>query len=130
MTLFGVIFLFAFVALIISSPSFAESQTVTPINEEISIEKIVTVMSVPEDNVLPWGKVRGYVNDPAQGYPVIIQFFKDEDPVHFAQVDVKRDGTYEYKFRVRNVDNGQVINIFEGDYEVRIFKVINSYQTI
>lgn len=130
MTLFGVVFLFAFVALVISSPSFAESQTVTSINEEISIEKIVTVMSVPEDNVLPWGKVRGYVNDPAHEYPVIIQFFKGEEPVHFAQVDVKGDGSYEYKFRVRNVDNGQAINIFEGDYEVRIFKVINSHQTI
>ena len=66
------------------------------------------------------------VSDPAERYPVIIQFFKGEEPVHFAQVDVKGDGSYEYKFRVRSVDDGKVTNIFEGDYEVRIFKVINN----
>jgi len=29
---------------------------------------------------------------------VIIQIYKGEDPVHFSQVDVKGDGSYEYKF--------------------------------
>ena len=43
-------------------------------------------------------------------------------------MDVKGDGSYEYKFRVRAVDDGKVTNIFEGDYEVRIFKVINTPQ--
>ena len=100
--------------------------TVTPINEEVSLQKTVTTMSVPEDNKLPWGTVRGDASEYAERYPVIIQFYKGEDPVHFAQVDVKGDGSYEYKFRVRNLDSntGEFINIFEGDYTVNIFRVI------
>ena len=100
--------------------------TVTPINEKVSLEETVTTMNVPEDNKLPWGTVRGGADDVAERYPVIIQFYKGEDPVHFAQVDVKGDGSYEYKFRVRNVDleTGEAINIFEGQYTVKIYKVI------
>ena len=100
--------------------------TVTPLNEEISLQKTVTVMSVPENNELPWGTVRGDASEYVERYPVIIQFYKGEDPVHFAQVDVKGDGSYEYKFRVRNLDSntGEFLNIFEGDYTVNIFRVI------
>ena len=100
--------------------------TVTPINEEVSLQKTITTMSVPEDNKLPWGTVRGDASEYAERYPVIIQFYKGEDPVHFAQVDVKGDGSYEYKFRVRNLDSntGEFVNIFEGDYTVKIFRVI------
>lgn len=131
MTLSGMIILLAFSVLSVSlSTSFAESQTVTSLYDETSIEKTVSVMSVPKDNTLPWGTVRGTIDDPAQGYPVIIQFFKGEDPVHVAQVDVKGDGSYEYKFRVRdvNLETGKVTNIFEGNYLVKIFKVVNSPQ--
>jgi hypothetical protein len=130
-TLSGMIILLAFSVLSVSlSTSFAESQTVTSLYDETSIEKTVSVMSVPKDNTLPWGTVRGTIDDPAQGYPVIIQFFKGEDPVHVAQVDVKGDGSYEYKFRVRdvNLETGKVTNIFEGNYLVKIFKVVNSPQ--
>ncbi|MCV0373070.1 MAG: hypothetical protein K5793_05900 [Nitrosarchaeum sp.] len=117
-----------------SSEAVAETQTpentstITPINEEISLQKIVTTMTVPEDNTLPWGTVRGGASDYVERYPIIIQFFKGEDPVHVAQVDAKGDGSYEYKFRVRNVDNvtGEVVNIFEGQYTVKIFKVIHN----
>jgi hypothetical protein len=100
--------------------------TVTPLNEEISLQKTVTVMSVPENNELPWGTVKGDASEYVERYPVIIQFYKGEDPVHFAQVDVKGDGSYEYKFRVRNLDSntGEFVNIFEGDYTVNIFRVI------
>ena len=100
--------------------------TITPINEEISIEKTITTMSVPQENKLPWGTVRGDASDYIERYPVIIQFYKGEDPVHFAQVDVKGDGSYEYKFRVRNLDSstGEFVNVFEGDYTVKIYKVI------
>ena len=100
--------------------------TVTPINEEISLEKTITTMNVPEDNKLPWGTVRGDASDVAERYPVIIQFYKGEDPIHFAQVDAKGDGSYEYKFRVRSLDSnsGEFVNIFEGDYTVKIYKVI------
>ncbi len=102
------------------------SITVTPINEEISLQKTVTTMIVPEDNKLPWGSVIGAASDYVERYPVIIQFYKGEDPVHVAQVDVKGDGSYEYKFRVRSLDSstGEFVNIFEGDYTVKIFRVI------
>jgi len=100
--------------------------TVTPINEEISLQKTVTTMSIPQDNELPWGAVKGAASDYVERYPVIIQFYKGEDPIHFAQVDVKGDGSYEYKFRVRNLDlsTGEFVNVFEGDYTVKIFRVI------
>ena len=100
--------------------------TVTPINEEISLEKTITTMNVPENNKLPWGMVKGDASDVAERYPVIIQFYKGEDPIHFAQVDAKGDGSYEYKFRVRSLDSnsGEFVNIFEGDYIVKIYKVI------
>lgn len=100
--------------------------TITPINEEISLEKTVTTMTIPKDNTFPWGFVKGAPSEYVERFPVIIQFYSGEDPVHFAQVDVKGDGSYEYKFRVRNLDSttGEVVNIFEGDYTVKIFKVI------
>ena len=100
--------------------------TVIPINEEISLEKTVTTMNVPEDNKFPWGIVKGTPSDYVERYPVIIQFYSNEDPVHVAQVDVKGDGSYEYKFRVRNLDSntGEFVNIFEGNYTVKIFRVI------
>ena len=83
-------------------------------------------MNIPEDNKFPWGAVRGQASEVAERYPVIIQIFKGEDPVHFAQVDVKGDGSFEYKFRIRNVDadTGVATNIFEGQYTVNIFRVI------
>jgi hypothetical protein len=100
--------------------------TVTPINAEVSLEKTTTTMSVPQENTLPWGSIRGEASDVAERYPIIIQFYQGEDPVHFAQVDAKGDGSYEYKFRVRNLDleTGETINIFEGEYTVKIYKVI------
>ena len=46
--------------------------------------------------------------------------------VHIAQIDTKGDGSYEYKFRVRNLDQstGEFKDIFHGEYMVKIFKVI------
>jgi hypothetical protein len=104
------------------------SVTVSPINEKLSLKKIVTTMIVPQDNKLPWGIVKGTPSDYVERYPVIIQFYKNGEPVHVAQVDVKGDGSYDYKFRVRNIDNttGEVTNIFEGQYTVKIFKVIHN----
>ncbi|MFB5604103.1 MAG: hypothetical protein ACE5RQ_06535 [Nitrosopumilus sp.] len=115
------------------SPSAIAESTITPINGEISVKKTVIPMSIPEDNVFPWGSVRGQASEFAERYPVIIQIYQGEDPVHFAQVDVKGDGSFEYKFRVRNIDanTGEAINIFQGDYTVNIFKVIpNTNPTI
>jgi len=126
--------MFTFVILINPTTAIAENTTtITPINDEISLKKIVIPMDIPEDNTFPWGAVRGQASEFAERYPVIIQIFKGEDPVHFAQVDVKGDGSFEYKFRIRNVDanTGEVTYIFEGQYTVNIFRVIpNSNEKI
>ena len=100
--------------------------SVKPINEKVSLETTTTILSVPENNTLPWGTVIGSASDYAERYPVIIQFYKGNEAIHVAQVDVKGDGSYEYKFRVRNIDHntGVVTDIFQGDYTVKIFKVI------
>lgn len=110
----------------ISAETNQNTVTVTPINEEVSLQKTTTTMNIPNDNQLPWGAVKGAASDYAERYPVIIQFYKGDEPVHVAQVDVKGDGSYEYKFRVRNLDSntGEFVNIFQGDYTVKIFKVI------
>ena len=100
--------------------------TVTPINEKVSLETTITTLTVPENNTLPWGTVYGSASDVAERYPVIIQFYKGDEAVHVAQIDTKGDGSYEYKFRVRNLDTqtGQFADIFQGEYTVKIFKVI------
>ena len=100
--------------------------TITPINDKFSLKKTVIPMNIPEDNIFPWGAVRGQASEFAERYPVIIQIFKGEDPIHFAQVDLKGDGSFEYKFRIRDVDasTGEVTIIFEGQYTVNIFRVI------
>ena len=110
----------------ISAEPSQNSVTITPINEEISMKKTVTTMTVPSDNTLPWGAVIGGASEYVERYPIIIQFYQGEDPVHFAQVDVKGDGSYEYKFRVQSLDlnTGETIKIFDGDYTVNIFRVI------
>ena len=111
-------------------PAFAEtSQTsVVPLNDETSLQKTIAVMSIPENNTMPWGAVKGKVHDPIQGYPVIIQFFKslEDDPIHVAQVNLKGDDSFEYRFRVLSADEGNITHFFEGDYYVKIFKVIST----
>ena len=104
----------------------AESNTeIIPLDGEIAIEKTILSLHASPDNTLPWGFVEGKIANHVSNYPVIIQIYDDDgDATHFAQTDVEEDGSYEYKFRVRNVDNGEVINIFEGDYVVKIFKVV------
>ena len=37
---------------------------------------------------------------------------------------VEKDGSYEYRFRVLNSDSESTTKIFEGDYSVKIFKVV------
>ena len=113
-------------------PSTAVAETnqneisVSPINEKISLETTITTLTVPEDNTLPWGTVYGVASDVSERYPVIIQFYKGDEAIHMAQIDTKGDGSYEYKFRVRNLDQstGEFTNIFHGEYTVKIFKVI------
>ena len=113
-------------------PNYAVADTnqndisVKPINEKVSLETTITTLIIPENNVLPWGTVKGAASDVVERYPVIIQFYKGNEPVHIAQVDTKGDGSYEYKFRVTNIDHntGEFTEIFHGEYTVKIFKVI------
>ncbi len=89
-----------------------------------TIEEKQIKMTIPSDNALPWAFVEGTAYNMVDGNPIIIQIYKDEKPVHFAQVNVKNDGTYQYQFRVRDVTDNKITNIFEGDYTVKIFKTI------
>ena len=100
--------------------------TITPINDKLSIKKTVIPMYIPEDNQFPWGAVRGEAAQIAERYPIIIQIYKEDDPIHFAQVEPKGDGSFEYKFRIKNIDSesGVSTNIYEGNYLVKIFRVV------
>ena len=104
------------------------SVTVTPIDEKLSLEKTTITMNISQENTLPWAAVSGAVSDHVSGYPAIIQFYKGGEPVHVAQVDVKEDGSYEYKFRARSVDlsTGEVTNIFEGQHTIKISIVVHN----
>ena len=94
----------------------------------VGIEKSTVTLHVPESNNLPWGFVEGKIANHVSGYPVILQFFQDGELAHFAQVDISDDGTYEYKFRVLDMDGRQRIHVFDGHYTVMIFKVVYSGQ--
>ena len=116
-------------SLMSSSTSFAdeqESQTeIISIDGTIGIEKTTVSLFASSDNILPWGFVEGKILNHVSDYPVIIQIYDSEgDAVHFAQTNVEDDGSYEYRFRVLSINDNQIIKIFEGDYSVKIFKVI------
>ena len=119
-----------FVVMIAPNDVIAETDqnniNVRPINDKMSLEVTTVTMTVPENNKLPWGKVWGTSSEVVERYPVIIQFYKENEAIHVAQVDTKGDGSYEYKFRARTVDHntGESKDIFYGDYIVNIFKVI------
>lgn len=102
-----------------------ESQTETiSLGGMIALEKSTIFFHSPEENSLPWAFVEGKIANHVEGYSVIIQIFKENDAVHFAQTNVNADGSYEYKFRVLNSENGITNKIFDGDYLVKIFKVV------
>ena len=116
-------------SLMSTSSSFAAEQKtdtqIIPIDGTIGIEKTVITLHASSDNTLPWGFVEGKIANHVSEYPVIIQIYDNEgEAVHFAQSNVNEDGTYQYKFRVLSVDNGERIKIFDGDYTVNIFKVV------
>jgi len=106
-----------------------EPQTeITPLTGMIGLEKSTIFFHSSENNTIPWAYVEGKITNHVEGYPVIIQIFKNNDAVHFAQTDVNSNGNYEYKFRVLNSENGVSSKIFDGDYSVKIFKVVYMYQ--
>jgi hypothetical protein len=92
--------------------------------DNVELQKSIVYMHIPVDNKLPFGSVWGKVINGAPGYPVIVQIYQNGKPVHFAQVDVKNDGSYDYYFRIRDVEDNKVINVFQGDYTVNIFKTV------
>jgi hypothetical protein len=106
-------------ALFVPVSSFAQQDTI------LAIEETIIPMSIPSENKLPWGFVEGKILSPAEDHQVIIQIYKGQDPVRFAQVPVNDDGTYQYRFRVLDVTDGKTTRIFDGDYTVKIFKVVN-----
>ena len=129
----GVFFSLTFFLGINQSASAVADVTITPFNDELSIKKTVISMHIPEDNKFPWGAIRGEAAQIGERYPIIIQIYKEDEPIHFAQIDAKGDGSFEYKFRLRNVNSetGIATNIFEGSYVVKIFRVVpNSSLTI
>lgn len=131
-----------FTTVISNANSFAEpieSQTeITPINNSMGIEKTTLQMSISKDNKLPWGFVEGKISNHVDDYPVIIQIFDNNEiitgnsvgAVHFAQTPVNEDGSYEYKFRVLDSNQGQITKIFDGSYTVKIFKVVYLYPNL
>jgi hypothetical protein len=131
-----------FTTVLSTNSSFAEpinSQTeITPINNSIGLEKTTIQMYISENNKLPWGFVEGKIANHVAGHPVIIQIFDNDEiitgngvgAVHFAQTIVNEDGSYEYKFRVLDSTNGKMTKIFDGDYTVKIFKVVYIYPNL
>lgn len=131
-----------FTTVISNTNSFAESiesQTeITPINNSMGIEKTTLQMSISKDNKLPWGFVEGKISNHVDDYPVIIQIFDNNEiitgnsvgAVHFAQTPVNEDGSYEYRFRVLDSNQGQITKIFDGSYTVKIFKVVYLYPNL
>ena len=99
---------------------------VTPIDSETSLRESTISLSVPEDTPLSWGYVSGGPAEHVAGHPVIIQFLRDGEPVHVAQVEAEGDGSYEYTFRVKSTDpsTGETVRIFSGDYTVKVFRVV------
>lgn len=145
-TVFGTIIALVLVSFSINS-GFAESQPsqteLLPLSDSIGLEKTTLLMNVPENNHLPWGYVEGKIANPVLEYPVIIQIYDVNDyenidltnleeqnlvnqvgAIHFAQTDVNDDGTYQHKFRVLGYDENGNKNFLEGDYVVKIFKVV------
>ena len=135
--LFGSAFAAIMLVTLVPMTSFADEQisgtTYIPLDATTAIEKTTIQMNVPEDNTLPWAFVEGKVANPVPNYPVIIQIYDSDDQqvsgnnvgaVHFAQTQLNSDGEYEYKFRVLDSRDNTIVNIFEGDYTVKIFKVV------
>jgi hypothetical protein len=122
---------------LIPNISFADEQisetTIIPLDTTTAIEKTTIQMNIPQGNTLSWGFVEGKVVNHVPNHPVIIQIYDNNDKqvsgnnvgaVHFAQTQLGPNGEYEYKFRVADYQDNELVNIFEGDYSVKIFKVV------
>jgi len=101
--------------------------TIKKLDDKSSIKTTITTLNVPENNTLPFGFIKGNVVNPTEGHPVILQIYKtlEEGPIHIAQVELNEDNTFEYSFRVLSVEDGITTHLYEGDYLVKVIKVVN-----
>ncbi len=111
------------------SISFADEQIsntrIIPIDETIAIEKTTLFFHAPEEPSHYWGYVEGKIANHVPGFAVVIQMFNEEENFpRYSQVDVNENGYYEYKFRVKNFHDGELVWKMEGDYRITIFKVV------
>ncbi len=125
----SLMFLLASIVLVpaLSGVATAQMQTdyITPIGTDMGISKSAIEFSIPENNSMPWAYIEGTVDNAVPDHPVIIQIYDSQgDAVLFAQTNVNQDGSYEYKFRVTETNEYSTINIFAGDYTVKIFKTV------
>ena len=87
--------LFLLVAMIGMSPSFADSNTtILYTNNGIQLTETIVPMTISSDNTLPWGFIEGTIENHAEGHPVIIQIYQNDEPIHFAQTVVNENGSY------------------------------------
>ena len=111
------------------SISFADEQISTtriiPIDGTIAIEKTILFFHAPEEPSHYWGYVEGKIANHVPGFAVVIEMYNEKESFpRYSQVDVNEDGYYEYKFRVKNVHDGELVWKMEGDYKITIFKVV------
>jgi len=121
----GIFGLFMLLLPSITVPSSQEQVASNLVPEsDVALQKVIMNMNIPDNPKLPFGCVWGTVQNPAPGYPVEIEIFKDGKPVYIAQVDINSDGSYEKYFRVIDVEKDHVTHIFQGDYTVDVFKYV------
>ena len=101
--------------------------TILRLDDERSIKNTTIILNIPKNNTLPYAHIKGNVLNPAEGYPVILQIYKSlkEGPIHIAQVDLNEDNKFEYSFRILSINDGITIHLYEGDYFVKVIKVVN-----
>jgi len=109
----------------IDSHTQVPSTTIIPLNDKIAIEKTILFFHSPEEPSHYWGYVEGTIANYVPGFAVAIVMFNEEERFpSYGQVDVDENGYYEYRFRVKNMHDGELVWKMEGDYRITIFKVV------
>ena len=91
----------------------------------MAIEKTILFFHSPEEPTHYWGYVEGKIANHVPGFAVVIVMFNEEERFpRYGQVDVNENGYYEYRFRVKNMHDGELVWKMEGDYRITIFKVV------
>ena len=110
----------------INDHAYEPTTTVIPLNNKIAIEKTILYFHAPEEPNHYWGYVEGKITNHVPDFAVVIVMFNEEEIFpRFSQVDVNENGYYEYKFRVKNIHDGELVWKMEGDYRITIFKVVH-----